>query len=574
MLNLSIPRPGRLDLGRSAAPGNVLTLAGALSPPVGLIMLRAGLVRRLDAAVPHTQRRTGRTERASMQHAATRAARIDALSSRAGTVQALSRALLGVSSAPTSVVPALRSAVGAVQVRPVNLAGQQAASCVQQRSAAHDSATETHIDSATAIRQGVIQSHQPTATESGTLPTLLLDALPFSASLPLIAWPSSRSEQAMPPSHGWRIDPYPPQPKPRQRGRLALLCPRPGHLNIGARCWGNAALRVAIRRSYRVMNTASLVRDSDGADIACSSITLALDRDAWSWSLSASLLGAEAMDVVPLPPAAVRVTVNGYQWRMLIDEVSVSRSFGKRGVSLTGRSIAARLAEPYARARDYSETRLMTAQQLALQELPAGWTLDWQIVDWTVPAKVYRYTGLTPLESIKRLVKSAGGWLYADPTEQVLHAVPKWPQKPWAWDFVPDMSLPSSYVMTESRQQQLGTPYDSILVCGGSDDGLAVLVTRAGTQGGDPASSVTDSLITDIEPAKGRAVQELADGWSLRQYSISLPLQAPPSGAGLIMPGATLDFVSGADGWRGMVTGTSISVSSSDITQTLEIVSP
>ena len=574
MLNLCIPRPGRLDLGRSAAPGNVLTLSGVLPGVSGLVSLRSGHARRLDAGIPLRHRREGHVARSQPHSSALHCTAARVMATQAGRSQTQAVGARTAAGQPAMRTDSALSAAAELMHQHTGLAVQQGTPYQQALSAAQDTPVREHAAPSTASSSGAHALHATSVAQDGTRLALRVDVLPVSSLRALWAQPATAAEQAMPPPHGWRINPYPPPPPTRHRGRLALLCPRPGRLNIGARCWGSAALRVAIRRSYRVTNTASLVRDSDGADIACSSITLRLDNEAWSWSLSASLLGSEAMERVPVPPAAVRVAVNGYEWRMVVDDISFSRSFGAHGASISGRSLAARLADPYARARDYSETQIRTAQQLALQELPAGWTLDWQITDWTVPARTFRYTGLTPLESIKRVVKAAGGWLYADRFAQTLHAVPKWPQKPWAWDFVPDMSLPSSYALKETRQAQLGTAYDAIMVCGGINNGLAVLVTRAGQPGSDPAASVTDSLITDLEPAKARAVQELADGWPLRQYSISLPLQAPPAGAGLIMPGTTLDFVDGADGWRGLVVGTSVSVSSIDVTQDLEIISP
>ena len=572
-LNLEILRPGRLDLGRSAPPGNTVALSGALALR-GRLALRTGYSRQRHAGIALAAARMMRATPASPLHDATRveqrtASRTQAAQGvacdigtavTAGAIQAVRMALPLAAAVDVQRAAALRADAGEAVGHSASSAAHAAEQCSTAPTMPQKQAYGWQVQQSVPAMQG--------------RPEWLLDGLPMASAELLRRAPAVRAEQAQPPPGGWRIEPYVPPPPSHARGRLALLCPHPGRLALGNRCWGSAALRVAIRRSYRIINTASLVRDSDDADIACSSITLALDREAWSWSLSASLLGADALENVPAPPAAVRVTVNGYAWRFLIDDVSTDRSFGQRGISISGRSLAARMADPYARTREYTETQMRTAQQLALQELPAGWQLDWQLPDWTVPARTYSYTGLTPLESVKRIVKAAGGWLYADRNDLVIHAVPKWPQKPWAWDFAADMSLPSSYVLSESRQTQLGAAYDAILVCGGVNHGVAVLVTRAGQPGTDAAPSVTDSLITDIEPAKARAIQELADGWPLRSYGLSLPLQPQPDGAGLITPGQTLDFVDGADGWRGLVTGTRISVSATKITQSLEIISP
>ena len=51
-----------------------------------------------------------------------------------------------------------------------------------------------------------------------------------------------------------------------------------------------------------------------------------------------------------------------------------------------------------------------------------------------------------------------------------------------------------------------------------------------------------------------------------------MPLQAIPTGAGLILPGTVIDFDEGGEGWRGLVTSTTITADRRAITQTLEAV--
>jgi hypothetical protein len=323
-----------------------------------------------------------------------------------------------------------------------------------------------------------------------------------------------------------------------------------------------------------VLNQSSLLRLSDTVDIPVTRLSVGLDQASWCWTLQATLPNPEAIALVPAYPGKVRATINGFSWDFMVDEVSWTRRFGEWTATLNGRSPAAQYAEPYAPARVYRETETKTAEQLVLQELGLGWTLDWQLPMWTVPEEVYQYENLTPIESMNRIAKSAGGWLYADSQANVLHIVPKWPQKPWAWTFIPDASLPSSYTLSENQQPVVSTAFESILVSGGVD-GIAVICTRTGTGGESVAPAVVDRLITDMEPAQARAIQELADLWPVKQYTLTLPLQAQPTGAGLILPGTTFDFVDGeTDGFRGMVTGVSINATWNNVQQTLEVVSP
>lgn len=396
-------------------------------------------------------------------------------------------------------------------------------------------------------------------------------AQPWTLAVPL------RHRQAKLPPFGWRPRPYVRPGRGRMDGALNFICPWPGRLRFGTLCFGSAHRLVSIQRSYRVINSASLIRVSDSTDIPCSSITIKLDRDSWGWTLSASLLGRAAHDLIPVCPGKVRATLNGFSWDFIVDDLRYSRAFGEFSATLAGRSPAAVMASPYATTRSYQEPLLHTAQQLALQELALDWQLDWseELTDWTVPEGTYDYQNLTPMESIVRVVKAAGGWVWADATEAVLHAVPRWPYKPWDWaNAVPVASLPSSYTLTEQRRAETGAEYDCILVSGGVNNGVCVLATRTGMPGTYPADAVVDSLITDVAPATARAIQEIADAWPMKHYSLSLPLQASPAGAGLLLPGTVFDFVDGEDGWRGLITGVTLSASRESIRQDLEIVSP
>lgn len=323
-----------------------------------------------------------------------------------------------------------------------------------------------------------------------------------------------------------------------------------------------------------MINTASLIRVADGADIPVSNLTVQIDRDSWCWSLSATLLGRAAHDLIPAYPGRVRATINGFAWEFIVDDRRYSRAFGRFEASITGRSPVAAISAPYAAPSSATVASLRTAAQLVTERLPMDWTLDWTLNDWTVPAGSFAYQNLTPMEQILRVVKATGGMVQADPTDLTLHTQRRWPQRPWAWtSFVPDASLPSSYTLTEALQPKLGAEYEAILVTGGVE-GLAVIATRTGTGGATFAGGIADNLLTHLDPATERAAQELADQWPMKQYTLTLPLQASPAGAGLILPGTTFDFVDGEDGWRGLVTGVSISANFNSIQQTLEVVSP
>jgi len=382
-------------------------------------------------------------------------------------------------------------------------------------------------------------------------------------------------DHGKPAPHGWRSSILPLPTDGKAWGRLNFVCPAGGTLNFGNACFGASRLLVAVQRSYRVINSAALIRVSDSADIPVSRLTIGLDWESWCWTLSATLMNRTGYERIPSAPGLVQATINGFVWRFVVDDVDYSRAFNTFGGQLTGRSPIALLAEPYTLQKSYRETSLKTAQQLLLQELPEGYSLTVTLPDWTIPANVFQYENLTPMEALIRIAKSCGGKVYAHKTDQTIYAVPKWPRKPWDWNAAADVTLPSSYTLKENLKQQEGFEYEAVMVSGGVDSGIVAICKRTGTGGLTHAPSAVDTLITHLDAATPRAIQELADHWPMKSYTLELPLQATPAGAGLIEPGTVIDFADGEDeGFRGLVVGVSISASWNEVTQTLELIAP
>jgi hypothetical protein len=123
-------------------------------------------------------------------------------------------------------------------------------------------------------------------------------------------------------------------------------------------------------------------------------------------------------------------------------------------------------------------------------------------------------------------------------------------------------------------QNTTGFEYEAIMVAGGVNGGVVAICKRAATGGLTHAPSVIDALLTHLDAAEPRAIQELADQWPMKAYTLELPLQASPAGAGLVEPGTVIDFDDGSNGWRGLVTGTSINATWNNVVQILEIIAP
>ncbi|MGY3728005.1 MULTISPECIES: hypothetical protein [Cobetia] len=315
---------------------------------------------------------------------------------------------------------------------------------------------------------------------------------------------------------------------------------------------------IPVKRLYIVQNSARLVRLSDGLELPATQMTLSIDADSWAWSFSAGLAGRDAQALVTGTdgqPVEVMAEINGQQWRCLVDGWRRSESWQSHSVTISGRSLAAYLGAPYATARSYTEDSQATASQLARAELPEGWSLDWRMTDWVVPAGVWSYDSLAPIDAISRIAQAAGGYVQAHQRYQTIIVAPRFEAAPWRWAEVEaDLAVPRDIITQLGSDQQPGDARNGIWLHGDTG-GIQAQIIRQGTAGDQLAPTVVDALITDQAPAQARGIAELAA--TLRQSTESLQMPLAASLGGLLLPGMMIE----CDDWRGVSRGVSVSAS-------------
>lgn len=351
-------------------------------------------------------------------------------------------------------------------------------------------------------------------------------------------------------------------------GRLVFICERhePG---VGA------LVVVPVLRTYIVQNSITLHRVDTGAELHALDFEMALDASSWTWRWSASLhssaaphLGREASG----DPAELHVEVNGVPFRLRMYEPGRDERFlpGER-YQVTGEGKAAILGAPWSPEQSFSNEIAMTAQQLALNVLtvngvPMGWNLDWQLQDWTLPARAWAMQG-TYIDAITDIAAAAGGYVQPHNTEQVLRVLHRYPHAPWQWDSVtPDFQIPRAAAEVVGTRYMDKPKYNQVFVSG-MGVGCSGPVRRAGTQGGLLAPQALHALITDplAHIQRGRAV--LSD--TGRQDWITLQMQVRPE-TGIIMPGQFVRYM-GAQPVMGIVRSTSISWGRPKLRQTIQL---
>ena len=336
----------------------------------------------------------------------------------------------------------------------------------------------------------------------------------------------------------------------------------------------NGTVIVLIRRVYVTINSITLHRVDTGAELHAFSFSMSLDYQSWTWSWSASLhndatihLGRDSAG----DPAELAVFVNGVEFRLRLESKSLDRRFSPTRWSVSGRGKACVLGSADAPKQSFRNAADRTAQQLMADVLtvngvPMGWTVDWGLQDWLVPAGAWAMQG-NYIDAINDIAGAAGGYVQPHNTAATLRVLPRYPLAPWHWGSVtPDFEIPADAAEVEGTQYIDKPAYNRVFV-GGIGAGVFGPFTRAGTAGNVIAPQVNHPLITHADAHRQRGIAELSD--TGKQERITLNMQVLPE-TGVIVPGQFVRYLGDAP-VMGIVRATSIDWSRPRLRQTLEI---
>ena len=376
-----------------------------------------------------------------------------------------------------------------------------------------------------------------------------------------------------------KVDPIEPQPKPEYVGTTDLnfvcLChdidPHNVILNFGAdECIPN----LAPVNWWYIVNEIKVTRLDNGQEIQIYSGDYSTDRSSWSWSYNLSIPFYEKSKTEPIngQPVIFKIMINGNEHRMLLENISRSRQFGKDVYKLSGRSPTALLDAPYSPTRSFTQENERTSVQLAQAELDrvnSDVVLSWDLIDdlgWILPAESLSYSNLTPIAAIKLIVEAAGGFIYSEPASNTLTIKPRY-KKTW-WDSIAveeyDRVIPESIVTDQSTDYQPYPDYNGVFLTN-DRTGDTGQVKRIGTAGDVLQESINSPLLTSttVMHSKGREV--LAKAGLVESHSLLMPITQE---IGLCSPGELVAFNSD---WWGIVDGVSGSFTHKLVNQTVSI---
>ena len=332
---------------------------------------------------------------------------------------------------------------------------------------------------------------------------------------------------------------------------------------------------IPIQQVYTIMHTASITILSGEplkeTALEFESLTLNYDADAWAWRFNGSIRDEESLALIRPDhngQKIIRVELDGYVWRFLVESYSSNHSFASSSWSVSGRSLTAELAAPYRLPVAFTQSSQLNAVQLAEQEVTGlDWTVNWNTVDWPVHAEAYSYNGKTPIQALTMIAGAVGARIVPHRSEKSISVESRYPISPWEWsdtETMPDLSLTLDMVRGMSSRWEPKPEANGIYVRG-QNVGVNCFVKRANTDGGKQKTEVVDQLITDTDAGLERGRVELSDTGYQELITLDLPLTPESQQPGLLEPGALLQVEEGENNiWRGLVVSVSITANQSN----------
>lgn len=291
-----------------------------------------------------------------------------------------------------------------------------------------------------------------------------------------------------------------------------------------------------IRRSYLMTPQISCIRLSDNLPIVLRSVSIQHSRS--QWACTCSMVFSSKGDADRAAGKSVKLTVNGYDFYLVVGTPASNERFGQTSFTAAGRGLLAELATPYKKATNYTNQVARSFLGLASDIVAnTGWSIASAITDYNVPATAWSYAGKTPAEALNLMASSIGAMLDVDGETRTITFIPRWPVSPWATDTaIPDVVLHDSVILEMSEREDVRPDANAVFVRG-EQLGVAARVKRFGTAGDAFSSDIVEKLITDNQAARMRGTHELAEAGSKLQTQIRTKLMAdlPPIKPGMLV---------------------------------------
>ncbi|MWC19659.1 hypothetical protein GQO11_13535 [Acinetobacter johnsonii] len=374
------------------------------------------------------------------------------------------------------------------------------------------------------------------------------------------------------------IEPWPEPEIPKYEGtgdlNFVCLCHEVDAHNVDLNFGADDCIPgIPNRNWWYILNSLSVTRLDNGEEINVLDGNYSTDRSCWCWSYSLTVPASQIGKLEPIngQPVILKITVNGNEHQMLLENRRRSRKFAQDTYTLIGRSQTALLAAPTAPLRSFLQENDRTSVQLCQAELDRVFSdtvLDWQLIDalgWIVERECLSYSNLAPIDAIKMVVESGGGFIYSEKGSNTLTIKPLY--KKTFWDVLSiaeyDRLLPESAVVSQSTDYQIYPDYNGITLTN-DRKALVAQVKRTGTSADTLLQPENNPLFNHVSMgAYGKA--KLAKAGMVETHTYSMPISPE---VGECVPGEVIAFNTE---WWGIVDSVSVSFSHAVVNQTVKV---
>lgn len=318
---------------------------------------------------------------------------------------------------------------------------------------------------------------------------------------------------------------------------------------------------------YIAVNIVNIVRLPDNVPVEFENLSITYDIDSFVWTASFTVPNRQNLNLIKPVGRDVKevmITINGESFKFFVGTIRTSRSVDGQGnpvenYNCTAWSPLKKLAHPYSAKKSYTdETGTTAAQAVTLEAQAKGFAVDWQTVDWNIPAGVHGYQDKTPIGAILSVVQSVGGVVIPNADTDGFTVRPRFPVSPWQWN---DPGTAVDRTMNETRFFSIDNSTvpkdnpDGVFVYSESEGGEAVKAVRIGRPGTAMLPDVVDKYITAVTAGQERGRIEVA-----RNSFIELiPMSTYVDELGLVKPLDLIEFTTPeGDTWRGQVVSFSV----------------
>jgi hypothetical protein len=277
---------------------------------------------------------------------------------------------------------------------------------------------------------------------------------------------------------------------------------------------------IPVLKVYIIMNNIEIVRLDTNKALNATTASLSTDAGSYCWTFSITIPG-ESIDNWG-KGIEIAIIINGEEWRCITETLSEAQTFGKRTLTIGGRTHGAVLSS-------YLNTGTNTASISAFQAigdvLPQDWTLETKdLTDWTIPINTLTYTSKTSAEIVGMIAKAAVASAQTDKVQKKLKLMPLIPVIPTAGG--DELLIPDSIILRKNRSVSSGRGYNAITI---ASKKTLYNIKASGSSGGNHAPSIGEVLATDQSVAIALARQAFFNS-SVALFSASIDL---PAGGGI-----------------------------------------